>query len=91
MAKKTASYPETLSLWRRCRRSEVSSTLAMVSALSKCSVCKSLEDLKVHCSFGGGTGFLTRFEGSVMNNDILKRITLIDTPGGLALAAEPPD
>uniref|UniRef100_A0A7R9UDB7 Dynamin-type G domain-containing protein n=1 Tax=Pinguiococcus pyrenoidosus TaxID=172671 RepID=A0A7R9UDB7_9STRA len=38
--------------------------------------------------FGGlkyfGNGFLTRFEGSVMNNDILKRITLIDTPGVLS-------
>eukprot|EP00636_Phaeomonas_parva_P006397 CAMPEP_0118879696 /NCGR_PEP_ID=MMETSP1163-20130328/19432_1 /TAXON_ID=124430 /ORGANISM="Phaeomonas parva, Strain CCMP2877" /LENGTH=457 /DNA_ID=CAMNT_0006815911 /DNA_START=88 /DNA_END=1458 /DNA_ORIENTATION=+ len=38
--------------------------------------------------FGGlkyfGNGFLTRFEGSIMNNDVLKRITLVDTPGVLS-------
>uniref|UniRef100_A0A7S1XLP5 Dynamin-type G domain-containing protein n=1 Tax=Phaeomonas parva TaxID=124430 RepID=A0A7S1XLP5_9STRA len=38
--------------------------------------------------FGGlkyfGNGFLTRFEGSIMNNDVLKRITLVDTPGILS-------
>jgi len=31
-----------------------------------------------------GNGFLTRFEGAVVNSDLLKAVTLIDTPGILS-------